>query len=231
MLKRINNIIDTYLKEFVYGGIDGIITTFAVVAGFSGASNTMDGDVVGIGISAVLLFGIANLLADGLSMGLGNYLSLRSEASQYTQKYNNLDTHNDIITREILINKGYSDVDTDAYMSLLKRNNSYHKEWLLLHNDGLYSNDADNPAVNGLITFISFTLFGILPLLPYIVFSSLEAYDIWYISCFMTLVALVLLGILRYVATKEILYRCVLETCFIGFMAALVSYLVGVWIA
>ncbi|MFQ5438459.1 MAG: VIT1/CCC1 transporter family protein, partial [Paracoccaceae bacterium] len=69
-----------YLKQIVYGGNDGIVTTFAVVAGFSGFG--MEG-AAQVGAIAVLLFGIANILADGTSMGLGEFLSSRSERDLY----------------------------------------------------------------------------------------------------------------------------------------------------
>ena len=69
MLKNISG----YIGEVVYGWIDGIVTTFAVVAGFvgAGASATL-GDIWPL---AVVLFGLANLFGDGVSMGLGKYLS------------------------------------------------------------------------------------------------------------------------------------------------------------
>ena len=58
-----------YIGDVIYGANDGIITTFAVVAGVTGGSLTT---------RAVLIVGAANLIADGLSMGVGNYLSIRS---------------------------------------------------------------------------------------------------------------------------------------------------------
>ena len=58
-----------YLRDLIYGANDGIITTFAVVAGVTGGS---------LSSRAVLIVGLANLLADGISMGVGNYLSIRS---------------------------------------------------------------------------------------------------------------------------------------------------------
>jgi VIT1/CCC1 family predicted Fe2+/Mn2+ transporter len=61
-----------YIRDLVYGANDGIITTFAVVAGVTG------GD---LSRRAVLIVGIANVLADGLSMGVGNYLSIRAHES------------------------------------------------------------------------------------------------------------------------------------------------------
>ena len=59
-----------YLAEFVYGGIDGVVTTFAIVAGAMGAS---------LGAVVILILGFANLFADGFSMGISNYLSMKSE--------------------------------------------------------------------------------------------------------------------------------------------------------
>jgi VIT1/CCC1 family predicted Fe2+/Mn2+ transporter len=61
-----------YLRDLVYGANDGIITTFAVVAGVAGGA---------LPASAVLIVGVANLVADGLSMGVGNYLAIRSHES------------------------------------------------------------------------------------------------------------------------------------------------------
>jgi VIT1/CCC1 family predicted Fe2+/Mn2+ transporter len=61
-----------YVRELIYGANDGIITTFAVVAGVSGG---------GLALRVVLIIGAANLLADGLSMAVGNYLSIRAHES------------------------------------------------------------------------------------------------------------------------------------------------------
>ena len=61
-----------YIRELIYGANDGIITTFAVVAGVTGG---------GLPLRVVLIIGAANLLADGLSMAVGNYLSIRSHES------------------------------------------------------------------------------------------------------------------------------------------------------
>lgn len=61
-----------YIRDVIYGANDGIITTFAVVAGVTGGA---------LSPRAVLIVGAANLIADGLSMGVGNYLSIRSQES------------------------------------------------------------------------------------------------------------------------------------------------------
>jgi VIT1/CCC1 family predicted Fe2+/Mn2+ transporter len=61
-----------YVREWIYGANDGLVTTFAVVAGTAGG---------GLSPQVVLIAGVANLLADGLSMGVGSYLSIRSYES------------------------------------------------------------------------------------------------------------------------------------------------------
>ncbi|MDG5777561.1 VIT1/CCC1 transporter family protein [Haloarculaceae archaeon H-GB1-1] len=66
-----------YIAEVIYGANDGIVTTFAVVAGVAGAS---------LAPSIVVVLGVANLLADGFSMGMSNFLSQRSERAYRTSK-------------------------------------------------------------------------------------------------------------------------------------------------
>jgi len=66
MIKKIEN----NLREFVYGGMDGAVTTFAVVTGAAGAN---------LGSNVILILGFANVLADGFSMAVGSYLSEKSD--------------------------------------------------------------------------------------------------------------------------------------------------------
>ncbi len=66
MIKKIEN----NLREFVYGGMDGAVTTFAVVTGAAGAN---------LSAEVILILGFANVLADGFSMAVGSFLSEKSE--------------------------------------------------------------------------------------------------------------------------------------------------------
>ena len=63
-------VIQHYIRDLVYGATDGVITAFAIVAGVTGGT---------LSARTVLILGVANLLADGLSMGASNYLAIRSE--------------------------------------------------------------------------------------------------------------------------------------------------------
>jgi hypothetical protein len=66
-----------YLRDWIYGGLDGTITTFAIVAGVVGAD--LSGRVV-------LVLGLANLIADGFAMGAGNYSGTKAESDFYKQQ-------------------------------------------------------------------------------------------------------------------------------------------------
>ncbi len=69
----VSNKITKYLPEFVYGSIDGTVTTFAIIAGIAGA---------GLDTSIVVILGFSNVLADGFSMASSNYLSEQSHQDQ-----------------------------------------------------------------------------------------------------------------------------------------------------
>ena len=94
-----------YIKEWVYGGIDGVVTTFAVVAGVVGAS---------LSPMIVLILGLANLIADGFSMASGCYSSTKAEIDNYTRLRQREEMHIDKHhageleeTRQILTAKGF----------------------------------------------------------------------------------------------------------------------------
>jgi VIT1/CCC1 family predicted Fe2+/Mn2+ transporter len=77
IIGKIKRHLEDYLREFVYGGIDGAVTTFAVVAGATGAR---------FDVKVILVLGFANLIADGFSMGVGSYLSTKSEQELMVKK-------------------------------------------------------------------------------------------------------------------------------------------------
>ena len=76
ILRSHREVLQHYLGDLIYGANDGIVTTFAVVAGVAGAD---------LSPRIVLILGISNLLADGFSMGASNYLAIRSRSSAELQ--------------------------------------------------------------------------------------------------------------------------------------------------
>lgn len=227
------NPLSQYLREIVYGGNDGIVTTFAVVAGFSGA-NFADSELAGLSFAAVLLFGIANLAADGLSMGLGNFLSIRAQKDIYRQE--SLKERAEIRTKPeqelaetilILQKKGFSEENASSLAKIYMNNEDYWVQWMMQHELGITSEEGTNPTLTGLATFLSFIAFGSIPILPYALLGQSSAEQVFLVSVVSTLLALMGLGLLRWRVTGEKFLRSVGEVVVIGFVAAIAAFVAG----
>lgn len=220
--------ITTYIKEIVYGGSDGIITTFAVVAGFAGAQQQAGSYPILI----VLLFGLANLVADGASMGLSNFLSLRSEQDLYELERNKelheIESNFKMEfeeTIEILESKGYSQKDAQALATLYSKNKEYWADFMMHHELELPNPSSESPHFTGLATFASFLTFGFIPLVPYIFMATMPR--LFTLSCIFTLSALLLLGFIRWRITKHTIFRSIGEVVLVGGVSAVFAYIVG----
>ena len=220
----------TYLKEIVYGGVDGIVTTFAVVAGFAGANAGMQ--VGGLGPLTVLLFGLANLFADASSMALGNFLSTRSEQDRYSQeeaKERHEIEHNPRMEMaesiEILKEQGFSESDAIQLVEIYATNKEYWVNFMMKYELEMEDLRNENPLLTGLATFISFISFGSIPLLPYIINPTYS--HAFLLAIIATGIALLLLGILRLQVTKQHTMRSIGEIVLIGSVSAVIAYLVG----
>lgn len=220
-----------YLKEIIYGGNDGIVTTFAVVAGFAGAQK-IGADPI-LPALTVLLFGIANLFSDGASMALGNFLSLRSEQDVYKSEKKkeiaeiraNKDMEKEE-TYEILVSRGFSHDHAKKITEIYSTNENYWAEFMMDKEIKLPNPENSNPFFTGLATFISFTIFGFIPLIPYIFFAGGATND-FITSAFFALLALVALGILRYQVTRLQIVRSIGEVVLVGCIAATIAFIVG----
>jgi vacuolar iron transporter family protein len=218
-----------HLKQLVYGGNDGIITTFAVVAGFAGAGAE---GVAQIGALAVLVFGLANLFADAVSMGLSEFLSMRSQNDLYKQRH--LDQirriHTDPASEQahletLLQDRGLPAPAAAETAQVLAAYPPLMADLTLSWGYGMQAPEDGNPTLNGLVTFVSFVIFGAIPLSPYFLLDPTQTTFV--LSVGMTFLALVSLGVLRWVATRDRLRRAVAETVVVGTVCALVAYGVG----
>jgi predicted membrane protein (TIGR00267 family) len=220
----------TYLREIVYGGNDGIVTTFAVVAGFTGASGGEH--IVGVGVMAVLLFGLANLFADGVSMGLGNFLSIRSQKDIYrSHKKKELKEIREnpkmerAETLHILKERGYTEEQAKEMTDLYQKNEKYWLEFMMKQELDMPDPESDNPFLTGLATFLSFVFFGFIPLVPYFLLRMTD--NTFIVSVSFTFFALLLLGLLRWKVSKESVLRSVGEVVLVGGTSAVVAFVVG----
>jgi len=217
------------LKEIVYGGIDGIITTFAVVAGFTGAM-TMD-SAMAIPTTVVLLFGLANLFADGFSMGVSDFLSSRAEKKLFEKDH--AKESYEIRTNEqyeydesvdILMDHGFGKDDARQLADIYKKNPKFWADFMMRY-ELQQPRPDEKPSRGALVTFLSFVVFGLIPLLPYI--FGVNSSNQFLVACIAGAFALAILGFFRARITQERSYISVLEIVGLGSVAGGIAFFVG----
>ena len=213
-----------YIQDIVYGGHDGIITTFAVVAGTAGAD---------LPHYIVIILGLANLFADAVSMGAGAFLSLKSELDHYfrlkKEELQEIDAIPDLEreeVREAYESKGFKGQDLERVVDVITSNKEVWAETMMLEEHGLTEEASANPLTHGIMTFVGFVIFGIVPLFPYLFGVSPD--DRFPVAIAGTFAALALLGGTRSFVTRERLFRGAIEIVAIGALTATVAYGIGV---
>ena len=216
----------SYISEFVYGGIDGAITTFAVVAGAAGA---------GIGMEVVLVLGFANLIADGFSMSVGNYFSTKASHDNFDKhrraelwKVENKPDNKREEIREIYAKKG---LEGDLLEQLVGVITSNKEVWVdtMMKEELEMVKEVKPPVKTAFITFVSFFVVGLIPLLSYLaaMFLHLPGRSLFLISCIATGIGLTIVGFLKSVVTEKGRFQGIIETVGLGGIAAALAYLVG----
>jgi len=215
-----------WLPDFVYGGIDGAVTTFAVVAGVVGA---------GLSTSVILILGFANLLADGLSMAVGKYSSDKAELERIA--FIKEEERKSIVEKPkeekeeintILKELGFKGKDLKRAQEIITSN---PETWvhMMLHHEFHILEDNINPKMGGLTTFVAFLMIGLVPLAAYLLqpLLNLSNDQAFIATIFGTIVALFIVGTVKTRFSSRHWILSGLETSAIGSMAAIVSYFVG----
>ena len=215
-----------YLKSVIYGGLDGIITTFAVVAGVAGA--TLSGGVV-------MIFGFSNLIADGLSMAIGDYLSTKSEneynAMEKDREAWEVETYIEGEKKEmvdIYMDKGVTREDAITMVDILSKHKDAFVDVMMVEELGILEN-TDSPIKNALATFLSFFVFGFIPLIAYVLSTFVPGMKsiAFTLAAVLTGTTLFVLGALKVKVTGAKWYKSGLEMLIVGGLAATAAYLVG----
>lgn len=216
---------ELYLGEFVYGGIDGAVTTFAVVAGAVGA---------GLESSIIIILGFANLFADGLSMSIGAYLSNKSEKDNYEKhkqiEYYEVENMPEVEReeiREIYRQKGFEGQLLEDIVAVITSDKDRWVDTMMKEELEMIP-EVKSPFKIGLTTFLSFLVIGLVPLLVYVVdYVTNIDIQLFLYSSVLTGVAFVIIGALKAYVNQTILWKAILETLILGAVAAVVSYFVG----
>ncbi len=215
-----------YIKSMVYGGLDGIITTFAVVAGVAGAS---------LSAGVVLILGFANLLADGLSMAIGDYLSTKAEneynrAERHREQWE-VDHYPEGEKRELVelyMEKGMPEADARSVVEIIARHPGVWVDIMMVEELGIVE-ARESPLGNAVATFLSFGVFGFVPLVAYVLAEAVPAAatHTFGLAAILTGLTLFALGALKVRITGRNWLLGGLETLLVGGVAAAAAFGVG----
>jgi VIT1/CCC1 family predicted Fe2+/Mn2+ transporter len=224
-----------YLKSIVYGGLDGIITTFAVVSGVAGAA---------LSSKVILILGAANLFADGIAMAFGDFLSAKAENEFNTterkreqKKLENCPASEQKELAKIYQKRGLSKDDSVTLVNILENYPDVMLDAMMVEELGILENDK-SPLSNAIATLLSFVFFGSFPLLVYFIsefslFGDLGVYleqNALLIACSITGLTLFSLGATKAKVTGQNRLRSGNEMLVIGGVAAAVAYGIGAFL-
>ncbi len=209
-----------YLKEWVYGGIDGVVTTFAIVAGVVGAS---------LSPMIVLILGLANLIADGFSMAAGCYSATKADSDNYWRLRTREETHVKNFrdgeieeTRIILRNKGFEGEELEQMVHAISKDHDSWIEWMMQEEYGL-SRPIHTPMHAALHTFAAFVICGSMPVFPFL-FGFPHAI---YWALFFSGITFFAIGSLKSMWSIHRWWKEGFSTLIIGMIAASLSYAIG----
>lgn len=212
-----------YLRDWIYGGIDGSVTTFAVVSG-----------VVGARLSpwVILVMGFANLFADGFSMAASNFLGTTAEHEDFRRleaiEHRHIDLHPEgerAEVREIFRNKGFAGRDLANLVELITADRSRWVKTMLTEEYGLPQN-VRSPWLAALTTFTAFLICGLVPLLPYLIGSNYPLA----LSISMTGIVFFLIGSVKSRWSTASWWNSGLSTLAVGIIAAGLAYGAGMFL-
>lgn len=217
-----------HFEDFIYGSIDGAVTTFAVVAGASGAT---------LPPSIVVILGFANLFGDGFSMAIGNYLATKTrkefiekERRREEWEIDNLAEQEKQEIRDIYANKGFKDELLEQIVRIITSRRKVWLDTMMKEELGLIEGKRQ-PVDTAISTFTGFNIIGLIPLIPFVFFiisgSSLSSSDVFQYSVIFTVIAFFLIGVMKGKIVKRSLFKSGTYTLAVGGIAAIVAYLVG----
>jgi len=220
-MKLHSGLVGSVIGDMVYGANDGIVTTFAVVAGVAGAD---------LSPIVVLVMGFANLFADGWSMASANYLGTKS-------RYDYEDQERAVEEKAILENpqarikclknyykgKGLDGEALDSLIAVIIQDKKLWVDEMLMCELNIDSGPRNHPLKNSIATFVAFNLAGSLPLWPYL--FKLENAFVY--SIILSAVAFFAVGSLSSRVTAKSWLFASIQMLLVGSLAGLVAYAVG----
>lgn len=219
-----------YSKTIVFGGLDGIITTFSLVTSIQGAS---------LSTGVVIVLGIANLIADAIGMAFGEYIGEKSEhewiereRSRETWEFDNYKEGEMNEMVELYKKKGFTEEDAREILTIMGNHKEFFIDHMMVQELGIMPPDdgANAALIQSLIMFASFVLFGFVPLFAYVIFNPIHWSGFnpsFLVACILTALALFGLGAFKSKWESTAWWWSGTQVLFNGAIAALVAYLVA----
>lgn len=215
-----------YLREFVYGAVDGTVTTFAVVSGVAGA---------GLSSGIVIVLGLANLLADGFSMAVSAFHGIRAE--EEIRERVRQEEHQHIAhypagereeIRQIFAAKGFEGELLEEIVTVITSDEKRWVQTMVQDEHGLALEGPDGFKA-ACATFVAFLLAGSVPLVVFLFdyFGPNQIATPFLISSTMTGVAFFGIGAVKSRFVERTWYGAGLETLLAGAAASALAWLVG----
>ena len=225
--KKIGNLSKvSYIKDYVYGAVDGTITTFAIISGVMGAN---------LSPKIVIILRIANLVADGFSMAVSNFLGTRAqqELLDNTRRQekilidNNPEQQKEEL-KKLFRDKGFRLEMVEDIANSIARDKKLWLDTILREKHDMPLRGS-NPLRAGFSTLMAFVVAGAIPILPFLVLlvTQKESTEIFVWSAAAAAFTFLIIGALKSVITGSLWLRSSLETLFIGGIAASLAYLIG----
>lgn len=213
----------TYIGDFIFGANDGIVTTFAVVTGSVGAN---------LPPAVILILGFANLIADGLSMGLGNYLGKKSEREYHEGQRRKveweIEHHPELEAAEVrtaLFRYGFQGENLERAVQTVTADKTTWADFMMTEELGIHERPGGAPARHGIATFAAFAAAGFAPLLPFVL--GMSGTPGLAVSTICAAVTLFTAGAFRALTSTRRWWIAGLEVLGIGAVAAVAAYFVG----
>jgi VIT1/CCC1 family predicted Fe2+/Mn2+ transporter len=220
----------SYLRDAVYGAIDGAVTTFAIVAGVVGAE---------LSPKIVLILGTANLFGDGLSMALSNYLGTRTFHQELSRARHEERHHIRTVpdgereeVRQIFRAKGLTGTTLEEVVEVMTADEEQWIDIMVREELGLHPT-RHVPWKAGMTTFLAFCAAGSFPLALFLVeaLTGVTTAHPFGWTTAITAIAFFLIGAGKSRFTDQPWYRSGLETLVVGGLAASVAYAIGAALA
>lgn len=213
----------------MYGGIDGAVTTFAVVSGVAGAD---------LSNGVIIVLGIANLIGDGFSMAAGNFLASRAELQVLEKTRQTERRHIAMVPdgereelRQIMSAKGFEGSALEHTVDVLTSDEELWINTMLQEEHGL-SLHHPNPWKAATVTFVAFCLVGSLPLIAFVLNSAFGFPSKPFLtSTVLTAAAFFAVGTAKSRFVSQKWYWSGLETLAVGGTAAIIAYIIGAFLA